>query len=173
MKIRIEDIPDSGLSVDVKEEGGVLTELAGELDFSMPAPVQGHLELTKSDGGVYVSGEVRARLGLVCGRCLKGFEQAFIIPVSIFYTCFAEKEREKELSMADMEVNYLPGGELDTAEVLLSQVSLEAPMKPLCSAGCKGLCTRCGADLNKGACGCKAEEMIDSRLAALKDFKAD
>lgn len=171
MKIKTEDIPDSGLSLDVSEDGEALARLAGELDFSIPSPVTGHIELTRSDGGVYVSGELRARIMLVCSRCLKEFDRTLDIPVSIFYTCYAEAEREKELTAADMDVSYLPGGELDTAEVLLSQVCLEAPMKPLCKDDCKGICQKCGADLNAGKCGCKAEERIDPRLAALKDFK--
>jgi uncharacterized protein len=173
MKINIEDIPETGLSIEVSEEGEVLTGLAGQLDFSIPAPVTGHLELTRSEGGVYVSGELHAEIKLVCGRCLKEFTRSLDVPVSIFYTCYAEAEREKELTTSEMDLSYLPGGELDTAEVLLSQVSLEAPMKPLCKETCKGLCQSCGADLNEGQCGCKKEEKVDSRFAALKDFKVE
>ena len=35
----------------------------------------------------------------------------------------------------------------------------------LCSEDCKGLCPRCGADLNLGPCSCKKE--VDPRLAVL------
>ncbi|MDY5613643.1 MAG: DUF177 domain-containing protein, partial [Dysosmobacter sp.] len=42
---------------------------------------------------------------------------------------------------------------------------LEMDTKTLCSEDCKGLCPRCGADLNLGPCSCKKE--VDPRLAAL------
>jgi len=40
-------------------------------------------------------------------------------------------------------------------------------MKPLCSEGCKGLCPRCGRNLNRGKCGCGAGG-VDPRWSGLK-----
>ena len=54
----------------------------------------------------------------------------------------------------------------------LEQFLLALPMKPLCSEGCKGLCTICGTNLNRGACDCK-REWEDPRLAALKVLRKD
>jgi uncharacterized protein len=40
-------------------------------------------------------------------------------------------------------------------------------MKPLCREDCRGLCAVCGANLNRGDCGC-APTWEDPRLAPLK-----
>ena len=45
---------------------------------------------------------------------------------------------------------------------------LELPLRYLCKPDCKGLCCRCGKNLNDGPCGCQKE--IDPRLAALRQL---
>ncbi|MBI5492287.1 MAG: DUF177 domain-containing protein [Deltaproteobacteria bacterium] len=172
MKIKIEDITDNGLSVDVSEEGNKIEAIAGgKLDFSIPSPVDAHLEFTKTDGNVYVAGDLKAKIRLNCSRCLKEFEEPLTTSFTDFFVRGSEKEKEKELRQEDLEVNYLTGPELDTDEIILGQLSLEAPMKPLCSPDCKGLCPKCGADLNLSECKCPKDEKTDSRFARLRDFK--
>lgn len=173
MKISFEDIPDTGLSLDLCEKGEAIEKLSGGLDFSFSAPVEAHLEITRTEDGAYVSGEVRTILRLACGRCLNEFALEIDTRLSLYYSRHHETAKEKELTSSDMEVDYLEVPELDTSEILLSQISIEAPMKPLCREGCKGLCPECGADLNERPCSCKAEEEPDSRFAALKDFKVE
>lgn len=171
MKINVDDIPAAGLSVDIKEDGLSLEAVAGPLGYSVTRPVAAHLDLTASDGNVYVAGEVKAGLGLNCSRCLKDFEYDMDTSFSVFFVRGKEDEKEKELKPAELDVNYLDGPELDTTELLLGQITLDVPMQPLCSEGCRGLCPKCGADLNLGDCGCVGKEKIDSRFSLLKDFK--
>ena len=56
----------------------------------------------------------------------------------------------------------------DLDEILTTAVVLNMDSKLLCSEDCKGLCPKCGADLNLGPCGCKPE--TDPRLAVLQQF---
>ncbi|MBN1297720.1 DUF177 domain-containing protein, partial [bacterium] len=58
---------------------------------------------------------------------------------------------------------------IDICRVIAEQIVLQIPMKTLCSDDCKGLCSRCGADLNAGTCGCDRDS-VDPRLAKLKDL---
>jgi len=44
-------------------------------------------------------------------------------------------------------------------------------MQPLCTPECRGLCPRCGADLNLGDCGCGGETGPGSKFSKLKDLK--
>lgn len=172
MKIKIDDIPEDGLSVDVAAEGAVLSSLAGGLDFSFLSPVTAHLDITGTDDRVFVQGRLNILLSFDCSRCLKPFEYGMDTGFSVYFVKGTEKDREKELKPEDLDVNYLGGDELDTDELLLGQIALEAPMQPLCRPECRGLCHRCGADLNAGPCGCGAgEDRVDSRFARLKDFK--
>ncbi|MBI5236715.1 MAG: DUF177 domain-containing protein [Deltaproteobacteria bacterium] len=171
MKIDIEDISEAGLSVDVSATAAELVAIAGKLDFTLSAPVQARLEMSRTGGEVQVSGEIKASLGFVCSRCLKEFEYPVDAAFSLFYTRQRQTEKEKELTKADFDVNLLASNEMDTTEILLGQLTLEAPIQPLCREECKGLCPNCGADLNDGACACADRHKTDSRFAGLKDYK--
>ena len=75
-----------------------------------------------------------------------------------------------ELEDEDSEADYflLDNGELDLDEVVNTTFILAMDTTNLCSEDCKGLCARCGADLNLGPCGCRPE--VDPRLAALSQL---
>ena len=47
---------------------------------------------------------------------------------------------------------------------------MERQYKDLCKEDCKGLCPKCGCDLNEKECSCTTKE-IDPRWAVLKNFK--
>lgn len=57
--------------------------------------------------------------------------------------------------------------ELD--EVVISDILLNLPQKNLCRDDCRGLCQRCGFNLNEGDCGCE-KQSADPRLAVLKQL---
>ena len=72
----------------------------------------------------------------------------------------------EELQNEDnIEIVLLEDGKVDVGDLARTEFILEMDMQTLCSEDCKGLCARCGADLNLGPCSCKKE--IDPRLAAL------
>lgn len=172
MKILVDDIPETGLALDLSEDGGNIEALAtGKLDFSLISPVSAHLNLTKADRNVYVAGDIKTRIRANCSRCLKEFEHDVRADFSVFYVSGKEEGREIELKAADMDVQYFEGPELDTNEILLAQLSLEMPMQELCREDCLGLCPRCGSDLNLGTCKCSSETKVDPRFAKLRDFK--
>ncbi|MFQ5735851.1 MAG: DUF177 domain-containing protein [Thermodesulfobacteriota bacterium] len=173
MKIFVDDIPEGGLSLDLSVEGKELNAAAGgDLDISFVGPIAAHLELTKAKADVAVTGEISARMKANCSRCLKEIELPLEITFSDFFVRGADEQGDRELKPADLDVDFLEGPELDTLDIILAQIALEAPTHPLCKPDCPGLCPRCGADLNKGPCACPRAEKVDPRLAALKDFKA-
>jgi uncharacterized protein len=72
----------------------------------------------------------------------------------------------EELQNEDSDdIVLLEAGQVDVGELARTAFILEMDTKTLCSEDCKGLCSRCGADLNLGPCGCKKEG--DPRLAVL------
>lgn len=172
MKIVVDDIPEGGLSLDLSIEGDKLKgKDAGGFDFDFIGPVEAHLDLTKAKADVSVTGEIKARIKLECSRCLKEFEYPLEINFYDYFVRGNAEHGEKELKPEDLEVDFLEGPELDTTDIVIAQLALEAPTKPLCSTDCKGLCPTCGADLNQGPCGCENIEKVDPRLAVLKGFK--
>ncbi len=64
------------------------------------------------------------------------------------------------------------GKELDLAPAVREQILLQIPPSPLCDELCKGLCPKCGKDLNEGECGCD-RSVMDPRWAALKGIQLD
>ena len=73
------------------------------------------------------------------------------------------KDEETEEDSAD--TFYLDGNLADVDEIIVNAFVLGTEERFLCREDCKGLCPKCGADLNDGPCNCKAE--IDPRLAVL------
>jgi uncharacterized metal-binding protein YceD (DUF177 family) len=81
------------------------------------------------------------------------------------------KAIEHELLEDDLSVLVLGEEVLDTRTILLEQLQLNIPMKPLCRPDCRGLCPNCGADRNRpGACSCAAPAG-DPRWAALASIQ--
>jgi uncharacterized protein len=77
---------------------------------------------------------------------------------------------EHELHEKDLGFFYVDEEVLETDPILIEQLQLNIPMKPLCRPDCQGLCPVCGADRNAGACSC-VESSPDPRWAALAALK--
>lgn len=173
MKVDICDIPAEGLHLEITEDGNELQAIAGEVvDFIVLSPVSADLTLLKSEGEIFVRGDMTAPLKLQCARCLKEFEHKINSRIDIVYTLTPEhKAKEKELTLEDVGANYLEGDEIDINAVLAEQLSLDTPMQPVCRPDCKGLCPKCGADLSQGECSCSVTERTDQKFAILKELK--
>ncbi len=65
-----------------------------------------------------------------------------------------------------------PDYKLDTDALLRDDILLELPSKFLCKESCKGLCPKCGKNLNEGFCTCNMQEM-DPRLAVLRQLLSE
>ena len=77
---------------------------------------------------------------------------------------------EEELSAADLDLDYYTGEVVDLQTILKEQIILMLPIKPLCEEVCKGLCPRCGANLNRETCHCQPES-VNSPFADLAKLK--
>ena len=77
----------------------------------------------------------------------------------------SDEERVNDLD----ESSYLTGMNLDVDRLVYLEVLICWPLKVLCKEDCKGICSRCGKNLNEGPCGCK-EEPKDPRMAAISDI---
>ena len=77
----------------------------------------------------------------------------------------SDDDRVKDLD----EQSYLTGYNLDADRLVCNELSLNLPMKVLCKEDCKGICNRCGANLNYGTCGCDTRS-LDPRMAVIQDI---
>ena len=164
MKIVLSEITDEGLDLDFEE-----TVASNALQLL--TPVRTKLRIEKTGHEVFVNGSIVAGVELQCSRCLTRFPKDIEASINVVYHPVEELrgEDKHEVKEDELDMGFYKGDELDIDELVAEQIILSVPMKPLCSESCKGLCPRCGADLNVGACSCAWNEP-DPRLAVLKKF---
>ena len=133
-----------------------------DLEFSGRHPVSRPVTV---EGRVYSSADVlhldltaHSVLDAVCDRCGKEFLQDKEVP----YSCMLAEELQDE---DNDEIVLLEEDKVDLSDLARTACILGMDTKTLCSEDCKGLCPRCGADLNLGPCSCEKE--VDPRLAVL------
>ena len=109
--------------------------------------------------------ELKANLSVdlecICARCLKEFPKHIEQPVE---AVLADEIQDEENS----DIYLLEGDYIDLDEVILTAFVLNMDQRFLCSEDCKGLCPKCGKNLNDGPCDCKAD--VDPRLTVLSSL---
>lgn len=131
-------------------------EFSGRHPVSQPVTVEG--EAYSSADVLHLELTARTTLDAVCDRCGKAFSQDKEVP----YSCMLAQELQDE---DNDEIVLLEQDKVDVGELARTAFILGMDTKTLCSEDCKGLCPRCGADLNLGPCSCGKE--TDPRLAVL------
>jgi uncharacterized protein len=69
----------------------------------------------------------------------------------------------------DLNFGYYKDDEIDFDEIVLDQVIMQVPFKPLCADQCRGLCPNCGMNLNTGSCSCR-KQTGHAGFAPLRNF---
>jgi uncharacterized protein len=135
--------------------------------------VQGKIKLTRTNRGILVQGDLKTRIPSECGRCLKKFEYPLTFSVEEEFFPVIDVNSGVTLEIPDEPGSFKIDEHhiLNLDEAIRQNALLAIPMKPLCRKNCKGICQSCGKDLNKGACGCTADEM-DPRWAKLAQLAA-
>lgn len=118
-----------------------------------------------------VRGQLDYRQQLQCTRCMERYDEEIECEFDLVAQVEgrAEPGDEIELDESDLDVVLLTEPSLETEALVVEQIELQLPMKPLCSEECKGLCSQCGGDLNREDCSC--EVATDSRFAGLAALK--
>lgn len=113
-----------------------------------------------------ITGDVELTFQIPCARCLTPVEYA--IPLHIERTVdmkLTEEEREK----SEEESNFMEGEQLNPEALVRNELLVNWPIRVLCKEDCKGICSRCGANLNIQTCDCDTTG-LDPRMAAIKDI---
>jgi uncharacterized protein len=79
------------------------------------------------------------------------------------------EQAKEELAEEDLERGYFYSRSLDLQEIILEQLNLTFPVKPLCSKACQGICPICGEVRRESGCTCTVRE-DDSRLVKIKNL---
>ena len=120
----------------------------------------------EEDQKLRILGRVRLTVRFFCDRCM----DPVLYPFDISFEKEADmKESDEERKERLDEQYYIKGRQLDTEQLVSEELLMNMPMKILCREDCKGICNRCGANLNEGPCHCQ-EETKDPRMAAILDI---
>ncbi len=138
-----------------------------DLSFGACHPVTQSVDaegvIRNTAGVLIMKGTVRTCLHGVCDRCAAPFTRDMEIPIdAVLVTELTDEENEDEW------VFPLEGDSADLDDIVRTVFVLNMDSKLLCREDCKGLCCRCGKNLNDGPCGCQKE--LDPRFAALKQL---
>jgi uncharacterized protein len=134
MKICVNEILKQGLDVEKDLDPGAMGLETPQIGYPSKIKVSAHLEKEKDT--VYARVHITATEMMTCSRCLEQFNNTL----------------EK-----DADFIYQLNGEhiIDLSDNIKDTIILEYPIQQLCKADCKGLCQKCGANLNNGLCGCE------------------
>ena len=138
-----------------------------DLQFGTCYPVSEGVEaegIVRNTAGVLMmTGSIRTCLHGVCDRCASPFDREVRLPLDVvLVTELADEDHEDE------RVFPLEGDSADLEDIIRTVFVLNMDSKLLCKEDCKGLCHRCGKNLNDGPCNCQKE--LDPRFAALKQL---
>ncbi|VGO11631.1 hypothetical protein PDESU_00176 [Pontiella desulfatans] len=140
MKILVARIPEEGSNYEGDDPGDIL-QVEGEQFIKNPGDVHYELYAQRVSDELVVRGALEVGLDLQCARCSQFFSTT--VGVSDFLRAYPAPDGTDSVDITD-----------DLREELL----LHVPGFPVCNDECKGVCPRCGADLNKGSCECEDEE---------------
>jgi uncharacterized protein len=170
MLIDIDRLPKEGLhvsrdfdflSADLVEEDAVFIE-----------PTRADVLVRRVGEEIWIKGRISARLSFVCSRCLTPFEFPIDSLFHIVYMPEEMAEGKEELGEEDMDRMFYSDGNIDLRSVILEQLNLTFPLKPLCSEACEGICAVCGELIHDGKCSCLVRES-DPRFEQLKFLVKD
>ena len=176
-RVTLRQIPPDGLDLEFDLSGPFARKaLAGTEARADDAKIAAQVHLQRVVHDVFTRGRVSGKVTVACSRCAKDaelaldapFELTFVPPASDGRTGDAE---EVELTAEELDVVPYDGEAVELEDTLREQLLLAFPIAPLCREACKGLCARCGKDLNEGPCECPPEPPADDRWAALKNVK--
>ena len=152
MKVNVRRISPQGEALLGREPASIVdldepnVRFLHEVEYDLLAQVQSNALL--------ITGTLRTPATLRCSRCLHIFDQVLQVQQFVFH---------QDLHGEDF---------VDLTANIREDIILELPQRALCDPDCKGLCSRCGQNLNEGACQCMPSR-DDLRWQTLDRLKLD
>ena len=163
------DLPREFLDEVLRAEPATEFHAAGAAHLAGRATKLGRKVLVQAKATVPLKGQ--------CRRCLKpvSLEEQIDLLRSYVPADQIRAQHEHRGGTDDagaVDEESYEGKEIDLKPAVREQVLLQIPGSPLCREDCKGLCPKCGKDLNEGDCGCD-RAVLDPRWAVLKGLQLE
>ena len=157
---QIMDQPGQSVSFSTQMD---LSDLCYGISKPVTEPVKAEGTIRNTAGVLVMTGRINTTIHGICDRCADEFTKDVEFPIDVVLV--------QELSNEENEDEWVFPLEADAADlddIVRTVFVLNLDSKLLCKEDCKGLCCRCGKNLNHGPCGCQKE--LDPRFAALKQL---
>ncbi len=162
MKIDITEI--AGKDSAIMEISAIVNRLNLEheiLGVTLESDVDMALKLTYIKGYIFVKGQAKGLYQAKCHRCLKQIDGTYDVTLEEKFSLVSER--------TDDESYPYEGHFIDISSLLIDNILLSFPTTILCEDECKGLCPKCGINLNIKQCTCETQE-INLKMEKLKDY---
>ena len=157
---KIIDCPGASVPFETSVD---LSDLRYGTSYPVSEPVLATGTVRNTAGVLMMTGSITTCIHGICDRCASEFDRDIDFPIDVvLVTELANEENEDEW------VFPLEGDSADLDDIVRTVFVLNLDSKLLCDEDCKGLCCRCGKNLNDGPCSCQKE--LDPRFAALKQL---
>lgn len=158
--IPVDEIPGEGLHLTTSWDSAALEGILESKDepFAVISPVELDIHAARSAQTIIAEGSFHLALQLHCVRCLTAFTHE--LAGSFRYVLSPATDSLQQRGRAgedDNERTQYTDDRIDLRPLVREQIYLAIPDYPHCSEHCKGLCPRCGANLNETTCACPVQ----------------
>ncbi len=159
---------------DIRKSKGLSKPFQWDGDYplngvQLEGPLQLDLKVTNAGSRVMVTGPLKTSVRLPCTRC----SEDLVFPLEVeleeeFLPVHSEEALSRAKDLLDGTFTF-ENDRVELDELIRQEIEAAVPIQVLCVEDCRGLCSECGANLNRESCNCRPEN-TDSRWAVLKDW---
>ena len=157
---QIMDQPGQSVSFSTQMD---LSDLQYGISKPVTEPVKAKGVVRNTAGVLVMTGLISTTIHGICDRCAGEFSREVEFPIDVVLVQELTNEENEDEWVFPLEADAA-----DLDDIVRTVFVLNLDSKLLCKEDCKGLCCRCGKNLNHGPCGCQKE--LDPRFAALKQL---
>lgn len=142
--------------------------------YTFSDPLHWQVDVTNTGDAFLIGGTIEGHAETTCARCLEAVDIPILGEIEGYFLINRDEKPTDDLE--EDEFDILPEDhDVDLVPLLNAALLLEFPLVPLCQEECKGLCPRCGANLNEGPCNCQPSDQSEepqnnNPFAILKDY---
>lgn len=166
-------------------------------DYPQGTPVLVSIDVTRKKQKLRLDGIIRTVITLPCNRCTEPAAESVFSNFSLLLseqpieepdvinigTMFGEdksvamngdEDDDDDDALIDWDDRlYFPSEEkeIDISKNIRDLVHLEITINAICDAKCKGICLKCGTDLNNSRCNCSTEEVKEKSYGPLGNLR--
>jgi uncharacterized protein len=162
MKIRISGLDNGTYTYDFE---GDIDDI--DLDEPFQNKYKTEVVLTKFNDQMILEVSTISDACFTCDRCGVEYQRNVESKYKMVYLFSNVVESNEEADITYLLPDTI---NINIADDVRDYLILAVPMKKLCKEYCKGLCYKCGTDLNNNTCNCTDNE-IDDRWSKLLELK--